>query len=150
MLVLLDGLTVVLMWQWYIQRRQPASMRREWREGLQWWETKQSGRNMSQLIHRLRLRAAINGRFGKPAMQLLNALATKAVDGGDVIKGSFAVRALRELSVELCKGNGNIFRRELYEMSDITSTSSAGFTAQTNDVLYVVENKLFRIKHYFR
>ena len=126
-------------------------MRREWREGLQWWETKQSGRNTSQLIERLRLRAAINRRLGKPAMQLLNTLATKAVDGGDVSKGSFAVRALRELSVGLCKGNGNIFRRELCEMSDITSTSSStGFIARTNDVLYLVENKLFRTKHYFR
>ena len=76
------------------------------------------------------------GRLGKPAMQLLNTLATKAVDGGVVVKGSFVVNAMRELSVGLMKGNGLMFRRGLGVMAGITGTSfSAGFNVPTDDVL---------------
>jgi hypothetical protein len=52
------------------------------------------------------------GRLGKPAMELLNTLATKA-GGSEEFKGCFVTNALRELSVALCKGNAVLYRRGL-------------------------------------
>ena len=53
------------------------------------------------------------GRMGKPAMELLNTLATQACASGAFTKGDFVGSALRELSVGLCKGNGVMYRAGL-------------------------------------
>ena len=53
-----------------------------------------------------------------------------AVDGGVVVKGSFVVNALRELSVGLCKGNGIMLRRGLGVMA-----FSAEVNVPTDDFL---------------
>jgi len=57
------------------------------------------------------------GRLGKPAMQLLNRLATTAADSGAVRKDTFVGGALRELSVGLAKGNACLFRHFLHNLA---------------------------------
>jgi hypothetical protein len=53
------------------------------------------------------------GRMGKPAMELLNTIATQACASGTFTRGDFVGAALRELSVALCKGNAVMYRAGL-------------------------------------
>ncbi len=76
------------------------------------------------------------GRWGKPAMELLNTLASKAADDGVVAKDRFVTNALRELSVTLCRGNGQMYRRGLNELARVSGIYfRAGLTVATSDVI---------------
>ena len=50
-------------------------------------------------------------------MALLNKLAECALASGVVFKDGFVVNALRELSVELCRGNCVLYKRSLYALA---------------------------------
>jgi hypothetical protein len=75
------------------------------------------------------------GRMGKPAMELLNTLATAAAAGGAVQKTGFVVNALRQLSVSLCRGNGIMYRRSLSVLARASGTSFLpGLMVPTADI----------------
>jgi len=75
------------------------------------------------------------GRLGKPAMELLNSLATEATAGGVVCKDGFVTNALRELSVSLCRGNGVLHRRCLGHLARVSGHAfRAGMPFPTADV----------------
>jgi hypothetical protein len=63
------------------------------------------------------------GRLGKPAMQLLNDLASAATAGGVRFKGDFVMHALREISVSLCRGNAVMFRRGLFVLANASGVN---------------------------
>jgi hypothetical protein len=50
------------------------------------------------------------GRLGKPAMRLLGKLGDLAADGGNTSKAGFVSCWLREVSVQMARGNGMLFR----------------------------------------
>ena len=75
------------------------------------------------------------GRMGKPAMELLNTLATTASAGGDVIKDGFVTNALRELSIGLCRGNAIMYRRSLQVLARASGRAfMTGLPVPTADV----------------
>ena len=75
------------------------------------------------------------GRIGKPAMELLNTLATTASAGGDVIKDGFVNNALRELSIGLCRGNAVMYRRSLQVLARASGRAfMTGLPVPTADV----------------
>jgi hypothetical protein len=53
------------------------------------------------------------GRLGQPAMALLNQSWDKATGTGGVSWASFVAGALREISIELCRGNFLLYRGSL-------------------------------------
>ena len=63
------------------------------------------------------------GRLGAPAMQLLNDLAARASASGTVQKDSFVKSALRDLSITLCKGNGENCRRCTSVLARVSGTT---------------------------
>ena len=74
------------------------------------------------------------GRLGKPAMDLINTLASAAAESG-VYKEGFVINALRELSVSLCRGNGIMFRRGLMNMARVSGAAfREGLALPTADV----------------
>jgi hypothetical protein len=76
------------------------------------------------------------GRLGKPAMQLLNTLATEAAASGSIHKDDFVTNALRQLSITMCRANGIMFRRSLATLAKVTGTNFAeGFLIPTSDAL---------------
>jgi nucleotide-binding universal stress UspA family protein len=75
------------------------------------------------------------GRLGKPAMELLNTLATAATRGGADFKGDFVTNALKEISVGLCRGNAILYRRSLYVLARTSGNAfRAGMDVPTADV----------------
>jgi hypothetical protein len=75
------------------------------------------------------------GRMGKPAMQMLNTLASAAVNAGVQLKGDFVTNALRELSVGLCRGNSVLYRRSLYVLARASGIAfRAGMDVPSADV----------------
>jgi hypothetical protein len=62
------------------------------------------------------------GRLGCPAMAFLNELAEVAASSGAVSKGAFLARALRGISVALCRGNAALFRAGLSVYAHTTGT----------------------------
>jgi hypothetical protein len=75
------------------------------------------------------------GRLGKPAMELLNQLATTAASGGTARKDCFVIGALKELSVALCRGNGFVLRRSLGVLARVAGTSFLmGMTVPTSEI----------------
>ena len=71
------------------------------------------------------------GRLGKPAMGLLNTLATTSATGG-AVKDTFVANAQRALSIGLCRGDG--------AFGVMACASGAAFQAEmivpTSDVPY--------------
>ena len=75
------------------------------------------------------------GRLGKPAMELLNQLATTAASGGTARKDCFVIGALKELSVALCRGNGFVLRRSLGVLARVAGSSFLmGMTVPTSEI----------------
>ena len=75
------------------------------------------------------------GRLGKPAMQMLNTLASAATNAGVQHKGNFVTNALRELSVGLCRGNSVLYRRSLHVLALASGIAfRAGMDVPTADV----------------
>jgi hypothetical protein len=50
------------------------------------------------------------GRLGQPAKKLLHSLGDEAAGPGGVTRASFVNAGLRELSVDLCRGNFSAYR----------------------------------------
>ena len=73
------------------------------------------------------------GRLGNSTMALLNKLAEYASASGVAFKDSFAVKALRSLSVGLCRGNCLLNKRSLYALA---RASSNAFLAGANILTY--------------
>ncbi len=75
------------------------------------------------------------GHLGKPAMELLNTLASTAAEGGTVRKDHFVSNALRELSVGLCRGNAEVYRRSMTALARASGNAfRAGMTVATAEV----------------
>ena len=81
------------------------------------------------------LSAQTFGRLGIPAMALLNKLAECASASGVVFKDGFAVNALRELSVGLCRGNCVLYKCSLYALARVSGTAfRAGADILTSEI----------------
>jgi hypothetical protein len=75
------------------------------------------------------------GRLGKPAMALINTLATSAAASASLHKSGFVTNALRELSIALCRGNGAMYRRSMTALARASGTClRAGLDVPTVDV----------------
>jgi hypothetical protein len=75
------------------------------------------------------------GRIGKPAMALINTLASSAAASATVYKDGFVTSALRELSIGLCRGNGVMYRRSMTMLARASGTClRAGLDTPTADI----------------
>jgi hypothetical protein len=82
-------------------------------------------RQVSSTLHFVPTSAEFFGRLGAPALTLLRDLADQAVQAGrpGLSRVAFISRALRELSVALCRGNASLCRSGAY-----VATRAAGRT----------------------
>ena len=75
------------------------------------------------------------GRIGKPAMVLINDLATAASASGSLHKDDFVTNALRDLSIALCRGNGVMYKRSMTTLARVSGTClRAGLDIPTADI----------------
>ena len=74
------------------------------------------------------------GRLGKPAMWLLNELGGLAAQSGRVTKAGYVSYWLRELSVQMVRGNGVLFRAAGHGLARVGRNMQAGLLQPGSDL----------------